>query len=288
MKKLDLDEQVNQASSDKTLKTYNWVLWVAGGVSAAACLAVLILYIVQAIRFDWSLAKLPADYIDFGIFIGSVLTPVVAAASLLLFWKTLRVQMKELAISSKSLQSTAATTERLLKQERNLFELKQLNRVIDESKSIITQLGNEMFSVTAHEFDPVTEKGGEQLRFEKLVAFNNLTNSYETKGGLRSALELDRKKLERHLNLIINLGSNLLKYARFGGDLTHIKSSYAELMRLTEPFSLNEDTLSRLFSDFQLADKVSALSRLNESLTIENAKSEDELSKLIYQNQGKK
>lgn len=285
VKRNRLNQESGSPSGEDTLKPYNWVLWLAGGLSAALCLAMLVVFIAQSIRLGWSFAESPINYVDFGIFIGSLMTPVVAAASLLLFWKTLRVQIRELKVSSESLKSASLTTQRLLQQERDLFELRQLNEVITASHDTVLQLRQKAFVITDKEYDPVTETGGVRESFETLVPFRSLTDPSEPIDQdqlLKKALLYDNQNLEAHLNLIINLSSNLVKYAHFGGDISHVKSSYDEMLRITEPFCTREDDLEALMTKFGIANKVVALSKIFEALLTFKSESEGKLSNLIF------
>jgi len=282
VKRNRLNQESGTPSGEDTLKPYNWVLWLAGGLSAALCLAMLLVFIAQSIRLGWSFAESPINYIDFGIFIGSLMTPVVAAASLLLFWKTLRVQIRELKVSSESLKSASLTTQRLLQQERDLFELRQLNEVITASHDTVLQLRQKAFVITGEGYDPVTGTGGGRESFEKLVPFRSLTDPSDQDQLLKKALAYDNENLEAHLNLVINLSSNLVKYAHFGGDISHVKSSYDEMLRITEPFCAREDDLEALMTKFGITNKVVALSKIFEALLTFKSESEDKLSNLIF------
>lgn len=266
----------NQQTSSQTgkLNGYKWLLWIFGSMAAVGCLTALLLFIFRSQQFGWIISQTPSDYIDFGIFIGSIFTPLVATASLLLFWKTLRVQMKELSISSESLASTATTTKRLLEQESRLFELKQLSNVIAENGSIIASIGVERFCVNNEKYHPMHEYGGVEVSFEKLVTELDKSN-------LLDVLTVDRQKLNEHLDTLIMVSSYLLKYAKYGGDLTHYRQNCRQILDLTRPFFQSEDLFVSLFKKHNLADKALTLSKLNEALTDYTIKTEVALSEIL-------
>jgi len=273
LERISEDSQQISSQTDK-LNGYKWLLWIFGSMAALGCLTALLLFILRSQQFDWIVSKAPSDYIDFGIFIGSIFTPLVATASLLLFWKTLRVQMKELSISSKSLASTANTTKRLLEQERQLFELKQLSNVIAENKSTIDSIGAKSICLNDDDEHPAKQYGGLTVSFESLVTELNEDN-------IISALRVDLKNLSDQIDTLIMVTSYLMKYAEYGGDLTHYRPSCRQLLHLTQPFHQSEDLFVGLFTRHNLVDKAKTLKTLNEALAYHQNRTEKKLSKLL-------
>src|SRR5690606_6782925 len=123
----------NQLERDKRL------LSLFGSISLVFVLIAVSLFGIMGLLNGWAFSENPSDYIDFGIFVGALVTPLLALASLMLFWRTLRLQMDELKTSSASLKSTANTTAKLLKQEKDLFDLKILHERVEARLNHIKQ-----------------------------------------------------------------------------------------------------------------------------------------------------
>lgn len=249
--------------NDETLSRYHKLLW---GIAIATFICVVIfvvLYSYYSIRLNWSLSRSPSDFNEFGVLIGAVLTPLIAAGSLLLFWKTLRLQMKELAVSTKSLKSTAETTQKLLTQERDLFELRQLSQVINDRKSQIFNLKEKVFRTSGESYEPITEKGPESLT---LLQIFNVEDSEDTKiieNRLLKVLQFDEDLFKAYLNEILYYGTFLLKYEQLGGDYVYFSDFYDEFIELTAPFVSYREPLRFLFQEDEkllyLIDKLNQL-----------------------------
>ncbi|MDN7136387.1 hypothetical protein [Pseudidiomarina terrestris] len=246
----------------------NFIFWVSL-IGLFVVIGFISVFVIQSSRLGWHFSENPDAYLNFGLLIGALLTPIIALSSVLLLWMTLKVQMEELRKSNESLQKTVESSESLVKQEKDLFELRLLQQNLLSNSDYISSLNSEMFAISDESYDPVTGTFNGRESFEVLKQFNALFDPKGDSKRFSEALQFDHNgKLKRHLKSIRSFGIDLIRYHECGGSLRHIQELLQPLMQATEPFYKHTMNLMRMAKTHKLEHLITQLASLHEKILI--------------------
>ncbi len=251
------------------------IIMIVGGIALTVLILFLIAFGVQAYRLNWTIADSLTPFIDFGILLGSVLTPLLAFTSIYLLWQTLIIQMKELKLSSSSLQKTSETTQHILEQERKLFELRLLSEHLENSTTKIQSLEDGLeFQGTVN---PISGAYSSQHGFKKITQLIEENKMEEAAEVLRQVLSKGGLDYEVRscLKDTISYGIDAVRYYDCGGNFRHILTIVHSLLKVTKPFYDYEEEYIDLLTPYNLRREVNTLNKLHSKLYKYSASSDD-------------
>jgi uncharacterized membrane protein len=244
-----------------------FIFWVSL-ISLFVVIGFISIFVTQSSRLDWNFSDEPNAYLNFGLLIGALLTPLIALSSVLLLWLTLRVQMEELRKSNESLQRTSEATERVLEQEQKLFEYRLLDEYLKENADNLVSLTTISFIFTDDEFQYVVETNVSEKVAHIKKEFHELFDPKNSFDFFVDALTHDHNRIfEKCLYEIRAYGIDVLRYYRCGGSLRHILKQLKIILYLTGPFSEYELELTKIADKYKLHGLVKQLSKLHTELS---------------------
>lgn len=264
------------------LSKYFWVLVSTGFFCLVLILFAAGLFIYQGLNQGWHLSENPSSYIEFGIFIGALLTPLVATASLFIFWKTLRVQMQELVESTESLKITAQANQGIVKQNERLFQLRSLHEKLskdfpklDKIEKLQLMSRNSDGSVKQTLYGDLEYKNIFHILLSEDIEFLQVVNTSQD-----ALLEFNK-----FVNPILMLGTDFLNYIRLGGNAHHFMEEGNRLNDLTHSISvLFPNHIKKLESSI-LTQRLYWIHVINGQLKKELDAADDFLTSLLLSNE---
>lgn len=219
-----------EKSKSSGLTKYRIVSWCIGIFCLGSVGFVIFIFVDAAKAYNWQPSTSPSDYIEFGLFVGALLTPIVAAASLLLFWKTLRVQMTELSESTMNLKLTAQANQSIVDQNDRLFQLRTLEDKLTRDFTNLDDIENLMFN----EYDEngkakTTSTGGSVSRSITSILANQSIEELLTINKSPEALQ----EFSNFVNHVLVLSTDFLEYIKLGGKAHHFMEDGNRLYDLT-------------------------------------------------------
>lgn len=262
------NKNVSEEHSE-SLGCYNAILWIVG----LLCLTLFIIsfgfFLIRGWSAGWSLSESPRDYLEFGAFAGALLTPLVAAASLLLFWKTLRFQMTEFR--------------GIVNQNNRLFQLKVLHERLPRDFTALEKLKTLQIEQVDAEGDVILGRtGGSVLHYTPFVELSNESQTLKYKLANIEQSETQLVHWLDYLHKVLIFGSDVLKYKELGGAVHHFPQEIAELRKFTSPFFEMRDDLPEMFESPEIRQKLKALSSLDEKLSMVSTEVDESISRLLF------
>jgi uncharacterized membrane protein len=244
----------------------NFIFWVSL-IGLFVVIGFISVFLIQSSKLDWHFSERPDDYITFGELIGALLTPIIALASVLLLWITLRVQMEELKKSNESLQRTSEATERVLEQEHKLFKVRLLDEFLRSRAPTVQGLKNNL-SFNVAKSDGQGGFNTERYSFDSLIELieqgDDLKSATAHLENMLNESRLDRVRLA--LQQVIDFGVDILSYYKYGGNVRHLNEVLEPLMDITQPISDYCDELIVLLAKYDLQGKIVAIDQLHARL----------------------
>ena len=255
-----------------------WLITLTGLVAVLAVGIALYYFISEGRSQGWALSREPSSYIDFGLFIGALITPLVAVVSLVIFWQTLRLQMIELVKSAKSLEQTASANTEIISQNEKLFKLKVLYQRL--SKQF-----DEIQEVKSLELIAYNEDGGvNQMHTGNPVSFN-ITNSISKPKVNEQMLTMlknskNAKVFDEYTFKLMSYAADALEYLELGGRYGHIQRQVTEILDLIKPFKTFA-LINKLQNDRETANRAETLANAHDALEQLSFKGMNELSVML-------
>lgn len=263
------------AKESTGLMKYRVLSWCIGILCLASVTSVAYVFYSAAGEYGWQNSSRPSDYIDFGIFVGALLTPLVASASLLLFWKTLRVQMRELSESTANLRLSAEANQEIISQNEKLFNLRALHQRLVGELEGMEKL--EYFELRAQDAEGKVHKN----RFNFNVWIKDTTRHMTLVDLLTQ--DINKANLNDYLKLLLYYSADVLDYLKLGGKHGHIKKQTELLIEQIEPFIHFYPVIENNERiDTEVKQRIRAISAAAEKMIMAVAQGEDELSSLIF------
>lgn len=214
----------------RSIKIYRGFIVAALVISVSIFLISGTLFVLKGLTHRWVMGG-PAEFGYFGSFVGGVLGPAVAASSLLLILKTLKIQMDEMKQTNESLALSAQLNKDNIEQQRNNFVMSWSREHLNQSnlkalkRITYTSIGEIRHPISGHaEFGPVQNF---------VVGYINATP--EKRKTIRP-IEGDVIKIEEYLKRLAYLASDAIDFMQSGGNFHHKKDDIAELIPLLQPF----------------------------------------------------
>lgn len=246
------------------------------GLIVGALILSLVIFFVSGVFFVWTGLSSgwevggPESFGYFGSFIGGVLGPAVAAASLLLILKTLKVQMEEMAQTNESLALSAQLNKQNIQQQRNNFvmgwslqrlSLQNLNALKDityvyEEERTFFNAAPEWVACTGGVCDFMSAASDERSQIFPIGQFS---------------------EIEKYLKRLVYLAVDTLDYLESGGNFHYKKDEIAELLTLLKPFGSEQASLVESLKKLELLVYIKPLSSAYNKVSKQVAEKDDEL-----------
>ncbi|RUO18719.1 hypothetical protein [Aliidiomarina haloalkalitolerans] len=255
-----------------------WLITLTGLVAVLAVGVALYYFAYEGHDQNWVLSNEPKDYLDFGVFIGALITPLVAVVSLVIFWKTLRLQMVELVKSAKSLEQTAKANQSIVSQNERLFQLRALHEKLTKDFKRLDEL---------EKYEMLKRGEGGELDLDRYGQYQSkLASEVLEQRDLEYLNQVNKNQksldeLNGFANLLLMIGTDFLHYLSLGGKVHHFLEEGNKLNNLTYSVSRVFPNVEEILEDATLRSRLHSILVINEHLDQELDKNDGFLTSMV-------
>ncbi|GCF89638.1 hypothetical protein [Shewanella sp. M-Br] len=234
---------------DDQTEKYELPKWILTMIAIIASIALALLS-TYFLNFNGSFGN-QGDFGTFGDFLGGVLNPILGFATVFLLIWSLKMQVKELALSNQQLALTRQELKETKEEtalsrkamEAQVAHLKQDAKLTELQGVLKAQLDIINDHLATQVYSRATERGSIEITFDKILNNHNEVRRYQ--GALNQLLESDQP------NPLINAGKALeIQIIQLGHiSLEYSKETNSKLYAL--PYLVNAISLLSKFYKFQ-------------------------------------